>query len=83
MANVLTNPFFAGSAGGGGGSAALEACEITFDDNGNVTEIYEDRTLTTVFNADGSITETLVKDGKTTTLTTTFNDDGSISQVIG
>lgn len=67
----------------GGGGSDLEACEITFDSNGNVIETYEDRTLTTVFNADGSITETLVKNGKTTTLTTTFNADGSISQVIG
>ena len=37
--------------------------------------------LTTVFNDDGSITETFVGE-KTITRTTTFNADGSISEVI-
>ena len=36
---------------------------------------------TTVFNADGSITETFVG-SKTITMTTTFNDDGSIINTI-
>ena len=35
----------------------------------------------TVFNADGSITETFVGE-KTITKTTTFNSDGSISEAI-
>ena len=38
-------------------------------------------TLTTVFNEDGSITETFVGD-KTITKATTFNNDGSISEVV-
>ena len=36
---------------------------------------------TTVFNTDGSITETFVG-SKTITMTTTFNDDGSIINTI-
>lgn len=38
-------------------------------------------TLTTVFNADGSITETFVG-SKTISKTTKFNDDGSIEEII-
>lgn len=63
---------------GGGG---LEACEVEFND-ASVVETYSDRTLTTVFNDDGSITETMVKGGATVIRTTVFNADGSVSQTV-
>lgn len=55
---------------------------ITFDSDGNIVERNsEGQTKTTIFNADGSITERFVGD-KTITKTITFNSDGSITEVI-
>lgn len=55
---------------------------ITFNSAGNIVERNsEGQTKTTIFNADGSITERFVGE-KTITKTTTFNKDGSISEVI-
>ena len=55
---------------------------ITFSPNGNIVERNsEGQTKTTIFNADGSITERFVGD-KTITKTITFNSDGSITEVI-
>lgn len=61
--------------------------ETVFEKNseGRVVRVVETngagQTKTTVFNEDGSITETFVGE-KTITKTTTFNEDGSISEVI-
>lgn len=54
----------------------------TFNDDGSVVQIDSNGyTLTTTFNAGGSITETFMGE-KTITKTTTFNSDGSISEVV-
>lgn len=53
----------------------------TFTD-GSVVQVNSDgQTLTTIFNEDGSITETFVGE-KTITKTTSFGLDGSITEVI-
>lgn len=58
------------------------ATNTTFGDNGTIIETNSmGHTLTTIFNADGSITETFVGD-KTISKTTFFNSDGSIREVI-
>ena len=58
------------------------AKHIVSNDDGSITETNsKGETLTTVFNADGSITETFVGE-KTITKTTIFNSDGSITEVI-
>lgn len=57
-------------------------CEITFNSDGTISERNsEGQTKTTIFNADGSITERFVGE-KTITKTTIFNSDGSITEVI-
>lgn len=51
-------------------------------DNGKIIQINSDgQQLTTIFNDDGTITETFVGE-KTITKTTTFNSDGSIKEVL-
>lgn len=58
------------------------AKNTVFYANGNITETNgKGEVLTTVFNDDGSITETFVGE-KTITKTITFNADGSITEVI-
>lgn len=60
--------------------------DTSFNANGSITEKDPDTgvSLTTVFNDDGSITETMrSKDGKTLSKTTSFLTDGSIKEVIG
>lgn len=53
-----------------------------FLENGSIRETNDDgETLTTTFNADGTITEVFVGE-KTITKTTTFNADGSITEVL-
>lgn len=60
----------------------FEAVNTTFDSEGNVVETNASgHTKRTVFNPDGSISETF-HGIKTITKTTTFNSDGSISEVI-
>lgn len=54
----------------------------TFNTDGSVVQVNSDgQTLTTIFNEDGSITETFVGE-KTITKTTSFGLDGSITEVI-
>lgn len=54
----------------------------TFNADGSVVQVNSDgQTLTTIFNEDGSITETFVGE-KTITKTTSFGLDGSITEVI-
>lgn len=54
----------------------------TFNKDESITEINsKGETLTTVFNEDGSITETFIGE-KTITKKTTFNEDGSITEVL-
>ena len=61
---------------------SLATCAITFSADGNtITTTYNDKLKTTVFNNDGSITETLQNAVTTARLyrrVTTFNADGSI-----
>lgn len=61
----------------------FEAKTTVFSEDGStITETNTDgHTLTTVFDDDGSITETFVG-VKTIIKTTTFNEDGSITEVI-
>lgn len=61
----------------------FEALHTTFsEDGGKITSTNADgETLTTTFNADGSIVE-VFEGEKTITKTTTFNPDGSIDEVI-
>ena len=55
---------------------------IEFNNN-VITETYSDGSVTTTtFNNDGSITESIVQNGKTIVKTTNFNADGSITEVI-
>ena len=54
----------------------------TFNADGSVVQVNSDgQTLTTIFNEDGSITETFVGE-KTITKTTSFGLDSSITEVI-
>lgn len=53
----------------------------TFTDDSVVQVNSDGQTLTTIFNEDGSITETFVGE-KTITKTTSFGLDGSITEVI-
>ena len=56
---------------------------IQFKPDGSIVETNGlGETLTTVFNADGSITERFIGT-KTLVKTTTFNSDGTIREVIG
>ena len=56
--------------------------KTTVFNSGNIVETNgKGEKLTTVFNADGSITETFVGE-KTIVKTTTFNSDGSITEVL-
>ena len=58
------------------------ASDTVFEVDGSITEINgKGETLRTVFNEDGTITETFVGE-KVISKTTTFNADGSISEVI-
>lgn len=60
----------------------LNQTTIFNSNNGNITQTNSDgQQLTTVFNDDGTITETFVGE-KTITKTTTFNADGSITEVL-
>lgn len=52
-----------------------------FEENSVIETNSNGETLTTVFNNDGSITQTFSGE-KTITKTTTFNADGSISEVL-
>lgn len=56
----------------------------TFAANGSIVETDTNGTTTTVFNADGTITETWEnEEGDVTRVkTTTFNNDGSISEIV-
>ena len=63
---------------GGGGDAYEDEVETTFSADGKtITEVFSTGTKTTVFNNDGTITETY-PDGRV--FLTTFNNDGSISK---
>lgn len=54
----------------------------TFNADGSIVQVNSDgQTLTTIFNEDGSITETFVGE-KTITKTTSFGSGGSITEVI-
>jgi hypothetical protein len=64
------------------GSDEPQSSTTVFNDDGSITETFEDHTVTTAFNDDGSITETRVYTDKTTTITTVFNDDGSITTTV-
>lgn len=57
---------------------------ITFNSNNTITQTMGVYTLTTTFNANGSITEKLVnsRDNVTRTKVTTFNTDGSIAYTV-
>ena len=56
--------------------------DIVFNSNGSIIDTNsKGETLTTEFNSDGSITETLAGE-KTIIKTTKFNSNGSISEVI-
>ena len=57
-------------------------CTIEYGDNGEIIETNANgEVLTTIKNADGSYTQTLVGE-KTITKTTTFNKNGTITEVI-
>lgn len=63
---------------GGGGDVEEDEIETTFSADGKtITEVFSTGTKTTVFNNDGTITETY-PDGRV--FLTTFNNDGSISK---
>lgn len=65
------------------GESGFEGATTTFNSDGSITTTYADRTLDTVFNANGSITETLSKSGSVyKTKTITFNNDGSITESV-
>ena len=53
-----------------------------FSTNNIVSTYNNGAVMTTTFNDNGSITETLVQDGVTTSKTTTFNSDGTITEVV-
>ena len=54
----------------------------TFTDT-QITQTYTNgQVVTTTFNANGTITETISANGSTITKTTTFNNDGSITEVV-
>ena len=58
-------------------------CTVAFSEDGQtiIETNTEGQTLTTIFNEDGSITQTFEGE-KTIVLTTRFNEDGSITEVI-
>lgn len=65
-------------AGSGGGDVEEDEIETTFSADGKtITEVFSSGTKTTVFNDNGTITETY-PDGRS--FLTTFNNDGSISK---
>lgn len=62
------------------------SCTTSFSSDGStITQVYPTKTLTTVFNANGSITETMTDNSTSATLytkTTVFNNDGSITETV-
>ena len=69
-----------GGSSSGGGNDNVDS-ETVFTEDGNVETTYADgRLITTVFNEDGSVTETSYLNGAEQQVkTTVFNDDGSIN----
>ena len=74
------------SAGGGSTkSDAIAAVDTVFNDDGSITETYENgKVVTTTFTGDNEITETLVNGGVTSTRVTTLseNEEGNIIETI-
>ena len=62
------------------------SCTTSFSSDGStITQVYPTKTLTTVFNANGSITETMTDNSTSATLytkTTVFKNDGSIIETV-
>ena len=81
---TVLNPSVAGSIGQKLASIQYGNNTATFNAAGSITQTYTNGiTITTVFNTDGSIVETLRYNGVIKQIkTTTFNVDGSISDVI-
>ena len=67
------------------GSDAIVAVDTVFNDDGSITETYENgKVVTTTFTGDNEITETIVNGGATSTRVTTLSEDeeGNIIETI-